>query len=131
MNTLLATVTQIQSIDTLNIVHFECLNQKLSMMSLDLNDTIQVGTKVSLTTKPSHVVISKDFQGSISFSNQLRAKIKHINNGQLLSSIQLSLEEFNLESIITLERCKTMDLKINDEVIACINASELSILRVL
>ena len=131
MNILLATVTKIESIDNLNIVYFNFLNQPLCMMSLDLNSTVQVGTKVSLTAKPSHIVIAKELGDTLSFSNQLKASIKRINNGQLLTSLQLSIEGFNLESIITLERCKTMGLNIGDEIVACINASELSIVSVL
>ncbi len=131
MNTLVATVTKIDNIDNLNIVNFDFSNQTLSMMSLDLSDDIKIGTKVELITKPSHIAIAKEFSGILSYSNQLKAKIKTVENGKLLSSIKLSVEEFVLESIITLQSSKKMDLKAGDEVTAFIKASELSILKVL
>jgi len=131
MNTLVTTVIKIDNIDNLNIVKFDFSNQTLSMMSLDLSDDIKIGTKVKLITKPSYIAIAKEFSGILSYSNQLKAKIKDIENGKLLSSVKLQIEEFVLESIITFESSKKMDLKVGDEVTAFIKASELSILKVL
>ena len=131
MNTLIATVTKIDTIDNLNIVNFDFSDQTLSMMSLDLSDDIQIGTKVKLITKPSYIAIAKEFSGILSYSNQLKAKIIELENGKLLSSVKLQIEEFVLESIITFESSKKMDLKVGDEVTAFIKASELSILKVL
>jgi len=131
MNTLIATVTKIDNIDNLNIVNFDFSDQTLSMMSLDLSDDIKIGTKVKLITKPSYIAIAKEFSGILSYSNQLKAKIKELENGKLLSSVKLQIEEFVLESIITFESSKKMDLKEGDEVTAFIKASELSILKVL
>ncbi|WP_415407302.1 TOBE domain-containing protein [Sulfurovum sp. CS9] len=131
MNTLIATVTKIDTIDNLNIVKFDFSGQTLSMMSLDLSDDIKIGTNVKLITKPTYIAIAKEFSGMLSYSNQLKAKIKELENGKLLSSVKLEIEEFVLESIITFESSKKMDLKVGDEVTAFIKASELSILKVL
>jgi len=131
MNTLIATVTKIDTIDNLNIVNFDFSGQTLSMMSLDLSDDIQIGTKVKLITKPSYIAIAKEFSGMLSYSNQLKSKIIELENGKLLSSVKLQIEEFFLESIITFESSQKMNLKVGDEVTAFIKASELSILKVL
>ncbi|MEA1891545.1 MAG: TOBE domain-containing protein [Campylobacterota bacterium] len=131
MNTLISSVIKIDTIDNLNIVHFDFLGQTLSMMSLDLNENIKIGTKVALTAKPTHVVIAKAFDGTISYSNQLKAKIIALENGKLLTTLSVQVEESLLESIITLDSSKKMNLKVGDEVMALINASELSILKVL
>ena len=131
MNTLIATVTKIDTIDNLNIVKFDFSGQTLSMMSLDLSDDIQRGTKVKLITKPSYIAIAKEFSGMLSYSNQLKSKIIELENGKLLSSVKLQIEEFFLESIITFESSQKMNLKVGDEVTAFIKASELSILKVL
>jgi len=131
MNTLVATVRKIDTIDNLNIVHFDFSHQTLSMMSLELSDDIEIGTKVELTINPSHIAIAKEFSGLLSYSNQLKAKVVACENGKLLSSIKLQIEESVLESIITFESSKKMDLKVGDEVTAFINASQLSLLKVL
>ncbi|MFT5836006.1 MAG: molybdopterin-binding protein [Sulfurimonas sp.] len=131
MNKFKATITKIQSVENLNIVNFDFGGQGLSMMSLDLNEKIKVGTKVLLTAKPTHIAIAKEFSGDISYSNQLDAKIVEINNGELLSSIKLSTGDATCESIITKNSSLRMKLKKDDKVLLFIKASELSIKEVL
>jgi len=131
MSSLVATVTTIENCDSLHIVKFDCYNQTLSMISLDLIDAIQIGTKVKLVIKPSHIAIAKNFSGEVSYSNQLKTTIKSCINGQLLSSVKLDFFDTTLESIITLNSSQKMDLKVGDEVIAFIKASEISIGEVL
>jgi len=131
MSHLIATVSKIESCDSLNIVNFECKGQTLSMMSLDLVSAIKVGTKVRLVTKPSHIAVAKEFSGDISYSNQLSCTIESMENGQLLSSLKLNFFGTIIESIITLNSSKRMDLKVGDKVTAFIKASELSIGEIL
>ena len=130
MSQLKATVTSIENIDNLNIVKFDFFDTELTMMSLDLNNNIQIGTKVILTVKPTHIVISKDLKGLISYSNKLNAIIKSIENGKLLSSVVLKISDILLESIITLNSSKQMNLQVGNSTMVLINASDLSILEV-
>jgi molybdopterin-binding protein len=127
MSSLIAKVSEILSCDSLHIVKFDCNDQTLSMMSLDLSKEIQVGTKVKLLVKPSHVAIAKNFNGVVSYSNQLDVTIKECQNGQLLSSVKLDFFDTTLESIITLHSSKKMDLQVGDKVTAFIKASEIAI----
>ncbi len=131
MSKLIATIKKINSIDNLNIVEFDFLENKLKMMSLGLNPNIQIGKKVKLSIKPTNISIAKDFIGEISLSNQLVATIQNIENGELLSSISLKVGDFLLESIITVDSSKRMNLQIGDEVKILIKASNLSIEEVL
>jgi molybdopterin-binding protein len=131
MSSLIATVTHIDKCDSLHIVKFDCCGQTLSMMSLDLTNDIQIGVKVKLVVKPSHIAIAKNFSGEVSYSNQLQTTIKSCENGQLLSSVKLDFFDTTLESIITVNSSKKMDLKVGDKVTAFIKASEISIGEVL
>ncbi len=131
MSKLIATIKKINSIDNLNIVEFEFLGTTLKMMSLDLGSNIQIGKKVRLSVKPSNISIAKNFTGEISLSNQLVAIIQNIENGKLLSSVSLKISDFLLESIITVDSSKRMNLQIGDEVKILIKASNLSIEEVL
>lgn len=126
MSSFIATVIQIEHCDGLHIVKFNCKNQTLSMMSLDLSDTIQIGIKVRLVVKPSHIAIAKNFSGEVSYSNQLQTTIVSIENGELLSSVKLNFFDTILESIITLNSSRKLNLKVGDSVTAFIKASELS-----
>ncbi|MCG3676353.1 TOBE domain-containing protein [Aliarcobacter butzleri] len=131
MSKLVAKVSKINSLDNLNIVEFDFFGKTLKMMSLGLSSDIQIGTKVNLCVKPTSVAIAKNLSGEISLSNQLFATIENIENGELLSSILLKIEDCYLESIITKDSSSKMNLKKNDNVLVLIKASNLSIEEVL
>lgn len=131
MSLINSVITQIETVDSLNIVHFDFAGSKLKMMSLDLSDEMQVGSKVVLSVKPFHITIVKDFYGDISYSNKLKAVVKSCTDGKLLSSVNLVVNGVILESIITKELAQEMELKIGDNVIVMIKANDLSIQEVL
>ena len=127
MNNLIATVQKIQNSANLNIVTFDFHGQTLSMMSLDLNARVKVGAKVKLLVKPTHIALGKNFSGEVSYANQLQTTIVALDNGELLSSIELQIFDTSLESIITLNSSKKMNLSVGDTLTAFIKASDLSI----
>lgn len=131
MSQITAVITDIESVDNLNIVKFDFSGQPLKMMSLGLSEEVAVGKCVILGVKPTHIAIGKDLSGLLSYSNQIPSKIISCEHGKLLSSIKLSVQDIMLESIITLESALRMDLKEDDEVTIMIKASQLSILEVL
>jgi len=105
MSQLIATIASIESVESLNIVNFVCAGQKLQMVSLELNETVQRGKNVTLACKPTSVAIAKpmdaeDLSSILSYANQLRVKIVSLHVGQLLCSTVLSLGEFTLEAIL-------------------------------
>lgn len=130
MSKIIVTITNIENIENLNIVKFDFLGNFLTMMSLELNQNIKIGTKVILSIKPSHISISKNFKGLVS-SNQLLAKVKSCNNGKLLSSLTLLVQNTIFESLITAETVNNMDIKVGDEILMLINPSEISIREVI
>jgi molybdopterin-binding protein len=131
MSQLVATIKKINSIDNLNIVEFDFHGLTLKMMSLDLNADVQVGKKVKLSVKPTNISIAKNLIGEISLSNQIVATIENLENGQLLSSVSLKVHNTILESIITVDSSKRMNLQIGESVTILIKASNLSIAEVL
>jgi len=130
MNTLNASVVNIESMDEISIVTFKTDDTQMKMMSLSLNMPIKIGSKIILGVKASSILIAKDLSGILSASNQLKCIIKSINTGVLLSSIKLSFFDSVIESIITKDSSLKMNLQVGDEVLAIIKASELSILKV-
>lgn len=131
MSKIIATIKEIRNVDNLNIVEFEFHRNSLKMLSLELNSEISIGKKVVLSIKPTHILISKNFIEEISVSNQLKAKIEKVENGQLLSNILLRVEDTILESIITVDSSKRMKLKEDEEVVVLIKASDLFIQEVI
>ncbi len=131
MSILKAQIVDIQNVDNLHIVKFDFFGKQLSMMSLELNDNIQIGTNVILKTKATSIAIAKNFTGELSYSNKLNSKIIAIQNGKLLTTIKLQTNDTVLESIITKDSSLRMDLKVGDDVVALIKANELSIVEVI
>ena len=131
MSSIIAIVKKIEECDNLHIVEFDFSGYILTMMSLELNDNIQIGTKVKLIVKPSNIAITKDFAGEVSFSNKLDATITSIDNGQLLSSVKLDVFNTTLESIITRQSVIKMDLNKGNKVEIFIKASEFIISDIL
>ena len=131
MSQIIATIKNIRNIDSLNIVEFGFYNHTLKMVSLNLNKEITLNKKVELSIKPTNILIAKNLQGEISISNQLKAKIVKVENGELLSSILLKVEDTILESIITVDSSKNMNLVKDEEVLILIKASDLFIQEVI
>ena len=131
MSQIIATIKNIRNVDSLNIVEFGFFNHTLKMVSLNLSKQISINKKVQLSIKPTNILIAKKFEGEISISNQLKAKIVKVENGELLSSILLKVEDTILESIITVDSSKNMNLVKDEEVLILIKASDLFIQEVI
>ena len=131
MNYIVATISQIQSLDSINVVSFTVQSHVLKMMSLELDSNLQEGVKVKLGAKSTNVSIAKAFSGELSISNQLPCKVSDLELGELLCRVKLSFLEGELESIITKDSALRMNLQKDDVVNALIKSSELSIVEVL
>ena len=130
MNRFQATITQIESEGSLHIVTFDFEGTQLRMMSLELGAEVRVGSVVILTIKSTYIALAKAFQGEVSYTNLIPATITQIQQGKLLSSIQLDAGGYRLESIITIGSAERMKLVADDKVTMLIKASELSIVEV-
>jgi len=131
MNYIKAIISNIKNVDNLNIVEFKYKDQILEMMSLELSPKVVIGKEVILNIKPTHIAIAKEFQGQISISNKIKATIKELENGKLLSSLKAKVGDTILESIITSSSSKELELKKGDTITLLIQTSDLSISEVL
>jgi molybdopterin-binding protein len=134
MNRFQASITQIESEGSLHIVTFDFEGTQLRMMSLELGAEVRVGSVAILTIKSTYIALAKtsteSFADSVSYTNLIPATITQIQQGKLLSSIQLDAGGYRLESIITRGSAERMKLAANDKVTMLIKASELSIVEV-
>ena len=131
MNKIEAVIAQIDNVDNLNIVQFDFSGISLKMMSLDLEENIKVGQKVMLIVKATNILVAKDFEGMISFANQLKGKIENIENGKLLSCVDVLANNVRFQSILTEASSRRMNLKKDEEITILIKSSDLSILEVI
>ena len=135
MNRFQATITQIESEGSLHIVTFDFEGTQLRMMSLELGAEVRVGCVVILTIKSTYIALAKtstsSFADNVSYTNLIPATIINVQQGKLLSSIELDTEGYRLESIITRGSAERMRLAAGETVTLLIKASELSIVEVL
>ncbi len=130
MNLIPATIIDIQSVDTINLVSFNVEGQKMCMMALELDGNLHVGSKVVLGVKATHVALARESNDAISISNQLNVCIESIELGELLSSVKFFFAGSIIESIITKESALRMRLQVGDSVVALVKSSELFIMEV-
>jgi len=131
MNYIAASISAIQSVDNINVVSFRAGNETLKMMSLELDGSLQIGTRVRLGAKSSNVSLSKTFNAELSISNQLPSHVVSLEIGKLLCRVKIRFQDTELESLITKDSALRMNLQKNDEILALIKSSELSIMEVL
>jgi len=127
MSKFLVKVQEISGDESLHIVTFKSKHHTLKMMSLDLTENIKEGVELYLETKATSIAIAKEFQGELSYSNQLNGRIVTIEMGKVLTHLYIDIKESIIESIITTDSAKRMELTINDKVTALIKSSDLSI----
>lgn len=130
MSNIEATVQSIECNDGLNIVTFSLGEQTLTMVSLELEDTLTVGAKCLLSVNASSVAIAKNLSGMLSYSNQLSAKVIAIEKGKLLARVLLDISGNRVESMITVASSERLGLKAEDEVTALIKSTVLSVSEV-
>jgi molybdopterin-binding protein len=131
MSKIKASVIEILGNEGLHIVLFDHFGQTLVMMALELPD-IKIGSEVMLNIKSSSVGIAKNYSGDFSFSNRLQTKIEKLDIGDILCVAKLKISrDAYIESLITANSAKRMNLQENDEVNAFFKASEVSIREVL
>lgn len=131
MNILQVEIKAIQNKDKLNIIQFDFHGVQLAMMGLELDNKLQITSKVNIAFKSIAVGIAKNLQGELSYSNKLISKVKSITKGELLSEITLSFFDTEIDSIITTRSIEKMKLTIGDEVTALIKASDVYIEKIL
>jgi len=128
MNRLVGTLESIEHIDSIHRLTFSVGRQKVHVLTLELSRVLEQGCEYALSCKSTHIAIAKELNATLSFANQLRAKITQITLGRLLASIELEVEGVSCESIIPSYRVPQMDLKINDIVSILIQESEFFVL---
>ena len=124
MNKLSVRVEKIDKNDKLHVITCKLGCQRIKVVSLELRETIKIGSSVELSVKSTNISLAKNFTGELSIANQLTAKVTAIDKGDLLSSVQVELERFSLECLLTVEATLSMGLSVGDDVTVLIKGSE-------
>ncbi len=131
MNKIEATIKNIQKADSVHLTSLDFKGNKLNMLSLELHENLNIGKRVLVTVKATHISIAKTFIKNISCSNQFLVSVNTIKEGKLISIVKLDFHGVNMESLITTNDLKEIDIKVGDEVVMLMESSEISILEIL
>ncbi|MBU0632419.1 TOBE domain-containing protein [bacterium] len=127
MNLIEAVITDIKKYEGISAVSFDASGLHVSMVALELDSKLQIGTKVRLKVKATNIALAKAIGSQISIANQLDTVVDEILNGEILCSIKLLLNDTPLESIITQRSALAMNIKKGDKIIALIKSNDISI----
>jgi len=130
MNEIRAKITDIQSSDNLSVLSFDANTQTMRLMALGLNLPLSLASEVLLGVKSSNISLASSIQGELSISNQLPCIIESLEMGTLLCSVRLRFGECLLRSVITKASALKMELHEQQNIIALIKASDLSIIKI-
>ncbi|MEJ2489321.1 MAG: TOBE domain-containing protein [Sulfurovaceae bacterium] len=132
MNQIAAVIANIEQKGSLALIEFDFLQEKLTMVTLDIDETLCAGQEVILEINPSQVAVAKNYNGDLSYSNQIDAKIESIDLGAILCTLILELQDGSkIEAIITAKSAINMSLNKGDEIKAILKASQISLGEVL
>jgi len=127
MNTLAARITHKERVEPLHLLRCAVGTQSMTMLSLQIEPTLNVGMHVILSVKSTDIMLSKHNDISLSVGNRLQARVTGVRNGTLLSSITLDVEGMALESIMTLQASLQLELHVNDAVTVLIKESDIAL----
>lgn len=128
MNSLSGHITHIETSGNLSVVQV-AVDEQITLKSIVIETPetasyLRVGTAISVLFKETEVIISIGETDTISLQNKIPAKIRHIEQGKLLSKLTLETAKGNIESIISTNSVLKLELEPGKNVTAMIKLNE-------
>ena len=122
-----AKISAIEQNDGVSVFEFSAENLSLKMLSLENLQNLKIGDEVLLNFKSSDVFVATSPLLNCSVSNEIKAQISDIEQGQITSSLHLNAGKFEFESIISTASLKRLNLTPGDQIYAYVKATSLYI----
>ncbi len=122
-----AKISAIEQNNGVSVFEFSAENLSLKMLSLENLQNLKIGDEVRLSFKSSDVFVATSPLLNCSVSNEIKAQISDIEQGQITSSLHLNAGEFEFESIISTSSLKRLNLAPDDQIYAYVKATSLYI----
>ena len=133
MNILRGKIIDIQSSQMISLITVDVKGDLFSSIVLEGKKVPLKYKKkddVNVVFKETEVGIAKNLSGQISFRNRFKAKIKKIDQGDLLSKLVLDYNGFNIESVISTKSVHEMKLKEREEIEWLVKTNEVSLMPI-
>ena len=122
-----AKISAIEQTGGVSVFEFSAENLSLKMLSLENLQNLKIGDEVRLNFKSSDVFVATSRILNCSVSNEIKAQISDIEQGQITSSLHLNAGKFEFESIISTASLKRLNLAPGDQIYAYVKATSLYI----
>ena len=122
-----AKISAIEQTGGVSVFEFSAENLSLKMLSLENLQNLKIGDEVRLNFKSSDVFVATSPLLNCSVSNEIKAQISDIEQGQITSSLHLNAGKFEFESIISAASLKRLNLAPGDQIYAYVKATSLYI----
>ena len=122
-----AKISAIEQNDGVSVFEFSAENLSLKMLSLENLQNLKIGDEIWLNFKSSDVFVATSPLLNCSVSNEIKAQISDIEQGQITSSLHLNAGKFEFESIISTSSLKRLNLALGDQIYAYVKATSLYI----
>lgn len=122
-----AKISAIEQTGGVSVFEFSAENLSLKMLSLENLQNLKIGDEVRLGFKSSDVFVATSPLLNCSVSNEIKAQISDIEQGQITSSLHLNAGKFEFESIISTSSLKRLNLAPGDQIYAYVKATSLYI----
>ena len=90
---------------------------------------LQDGNNVALLFKETEVSLAKNLQGELSLRNRFSVKVLNINQGDIISAIQLDFNGQSITSVITTRSLNRLQLSIGEQIEALVKANEIALME--
>lgn len=132
MNRLKGRITAIENNRHMSLVDVAVGGDVFSATLLETPETaayLKVGNPVTLLFKETEVALAKELSGLISMRNRFSVTVQSIEQGDILSAIQLDYAGHALTSIITTRAVARLQLAAEDKVEALVKANEIALME--
>ena len=100
MNRLIGEITDIRSLERLNLIECKVGLQSVKILILEMNINLKPGKKIELLIKPTALSVSDK---KCVFENVLKGRVVEIQKGEILSNVTVNVEGFEMECIMLKE----------------------------
>ncbi len=131
MNKLSGTIEKIENEDDLTLIYIQVYDDKFTSIIIDNSEISELkpGNKVNIVFKETEVSIGKNLSGGLSIRNRMKAKVKNLLKGKILTKILLDYQGNEIVSLITTNAANELNLNIGDQVEGLVKTNEISIMK--
>lgn len=134
MNRLRGKIVAVESAGHMSLVDVAVADDQFTSIVVETPETspyLHPGAEVWLLFKETEVSLAKNLSGEISLRNRMRAVIRAIERGALVSEVTLDYKGMRVVSVITSRSVERLALKPGDEVEGLVKANEVTLMEII